>query len=121
MANNQQYFVWAYLEGKFSEAAKALATSFAPNSQRMLTVMLELTLLLPHHFPDTDLYDRYEKLRRDATKFGPRYITNTYWIGALENTLKRRKRSTFERMAQEILSIHEEIVKRRGTYEQETE
>jgi hypothetical protein len=112
------YFAWAYLAQKFGGAVDTLATSFGPNWERMLSVMMELTLLRPDHFPDEDLFRRYQKLHREATKSGPMHITSKHWIGALENTLRRRKRPTFERMAREILSIQQEIEARRGKYEE---
>ena len=81
-----------------------------------MNAMMSLTILLPTHFPDQDIYERVEKLRKTATAFGPQMLGDEIWAGALENTLRKRKRVTFERMAEEIVAIDDEIRRRRGSY-----
>ena len=75
-----------------------------------------LTRLMPAHFPDQDLFKRVEKLLSHATAYGPLMIGERIHYGSIENTLRRRKRVTFERMADEIVAIANEIKQRRGEY-----
>ena len=117
MGKNDQYFAWGYPAEKFGQAVSVLAHSFAPGWQRMEWALLPIFGMLPDHFPERDLYDRLEKLCREATKFGPLEINGRVWRGSLENTLRRRKRITLERYAREIIAIQEEIERRRGDYQ----
>ena len=93
-----------------------LATSFAPGWERMNYAMMQFMALLPSHFPDADLFERDEKLFDEATAYGPWELNGRQYRGALENTLRRRKRRTLERYAAEILSIYTEVQNRRGHY-----
>ena len=117
-ATNHDYFAWSYPDEKLTVAIDALTTSFAPNWQRMAYALDPLTRLMPAHFPDQDLYERVEKLLRHATAYGPLMIGDRIYYGSIENTLRKRKRVTFERMADEIVAIANEISQRRGEYQE---
>ena len=113
---NKNYWAWSYVDGKFDGALDTLCTSFAPNWQRMHDALMHLVALLPSHFPDKDIYDRWNKLYHHATAYGPLMIGERIHRGSIENTMRRRKRSTFEKYAIELQLIHAEIRKRRGPY-----
>jgi hypothetical protein len=116
---NQAYFEWMFVATKFAGAVETLTTSFARNSERMEDAISQISFLKQDHFPDPAIFKRYEKIMAEATKFGPVVVNGEAWIGSIRNTLSRRKRPTFERMAEEILSIYHEILTRRGTYQEE--
>lgn len=121
MSDNKLYFAWSYPHQKFSQAVDSLATSFAPSWQRMYFAIEQLLWLLPDHFPDQDLYIRTKSLTDQATKSGPLIMhegttLERIYFGSLENTLRKRKRVTFERYAHEIVDILDEIERRRGDY-----
>ncbi len=50
-------------------------------------------------------------------EFGPQYIGGKMYQGSFEHTLRRRKRSTLGRYANEIMDIYGEIERRRGDYD----
>ncbi|MBA2770447.1 MAG: hypothetical protein H0U34_00295, partial [Sphingomonas sp.] len=117
MADNSTYFSWSYPAQKFAEAADTLARSFAPGWQRMLWALDPIAYVKPEHFPEQDLYVRLERMLDSAREFGPQYIGGRMYQGSFEHTLKRRKRVTLERYANEIMNIYEEIESRRGDYD----
>ena len=114
--SNETYFRWSYPDEKFSGAIDALVSSFGPNWERMANALLQITHLLPAHFPDQDLYLRTRKLLDFATERGPLMMGDRVYQGSIEHTLRRRKPSSFEKMAREISDIYEQIELRRGDY-----
>ena len=114
--DNRTYFSWSYPDEKFSVAVDSLAASFAPNWERMTNALLHITHLLPAHFPDQDLYVRTKKLLAFATERGPMMLGEKIYLGSIEHTLRHRKRTSFEKMARELLDIYEQIQMRRGEY-----
>ena len=117
MPKNDRYFAWSYPHQKFSQAVDTLARSFADSWQRMLWAFDSLTGLQANHFPEQDLFERLQTVIDQATEFGPQYIGERMYKGSFEHTLRRRKRVTLERYAQEIVNILEEIESRRGDYD----
>ena len=113
---NEKYWAWSYVAGKYDMAVEVLCTSFAPNWERMKDAIFAFYGLRPEHFPDDDLYVRHLNICDRATKFGPLVIGERQFRGAIEHTLRRSKRSTFEKLANEISALSEEIIQRRGHY-----
>ncbi len=118
MDNNRNYFAWSYPAQKYDAAIDTLVTHFGPSWERMTFSLMNLTHLKPDHFPDRDLFERTAAVISRATKFGPLEMNGQLDRGSLENTLRRSKRSTFEKLAHQILDIHGEINRRRGSYEE---
>ena len=112
--NDNTYGAWSYVDQQFSDAVETLATSFDSNLNRMCSALSQLIILSEEQFPDQDIYMRYNSLKIRATEHGPYYSGATMIYGALQNTLKRRRRSTFERYAEEIFSIAALVTERRG-------
>jgi hypothetical protein len=104
------------VDEKFEGAVDTLTTSFAPNWVRMSYALNNLIVLLPNHFPDRDLFERYERLWKQMTDAGPLMIGDRIYSGSIENTLRKRRRITFERYAKELVEISIEIKSRRGQY-----
>ena len=77
-----------------------------------------LSFLREEDFPDFDLFDRTSKVIARATKFGPMEFNGEIFRGSIENTLRRSRRSTFEKLANEIYAISREIEQRRGGYQE---
>jgi hypothetical protein len=113
MADSAERYRWNYAAEKFGSARHILTRSFANNSQRMLFAMMPILRLHERDFPDLDIWERTKKLKYEATKYGPVMVGDTVVVGSLENSLRRRRRSTFERMADEIVAIDNEIRHRR--------
>lgn len=85
--------------------------------------LFSLLGLIPQHFPDQDLFLRVENLLAEATKRGPLILNESTDVelmhyGGLENTLRKCRKVTFERFADEIVSIHDEIKRRQGEYQE---
>jgi hypothetical protein len=116
MTKNDLYFRWSYADQKFSEAEDSLLLSFGPNWERLTHALMPLVLLQPRNFPDEDLYIRTRDLMKRATKRGPLKFNCLASWGSIEHTMRRSKRSTFEKLAREIRDIHEEIERHRGNY-----
>ena len=116
MDKNRLYFSWSYPDQKYSEALDTLATSFAPNWQRMTYALMSISNLLEAHFPDKDLYERTRAVMDRSTKFGPLMLNGKVYQGSIEHTMRRSRRLTFEKLATEIFAIYSEIQNRRGPY-----
>lgn len=112
--SGSDYFSWSYADQKFSESVDILARSFCANWQRMASAVTPLLILQEKDFPDRKLYVRTRAVVRAATKRGPLDLNGRQYQGSLEHTLRRSKRVTFERLAREILLIHEQINLLRG-------